>query len=84
MCCIAELRGASQHLKEQLGAAAAALEQRLAHRRQADVGGHLDVVETDHRELLRHANVEDARRLEHAEGLGIRCREDSRRSLREA
>ena len=44
-----------QRLKQQLGPAAAALEQRLANGREPRVGGGLDVVEADDGELVRDA-----------------------------
>ena len=76
-------RRAAEHLQEELGPATPALEQRLAHGRQPDVGCDLDVVEADDRELLRHAHAEDARCLEHAEGLRVGRGEDRRRTLGE-
>ena len=55
---------AGERLEEQFGAPPTAFEELLADRRQPDVRGDLDVVEPDHRELLRHVDPQTARSFE--------------------
>ena len=74
---------AGERLQQQLCAAPSALEERLADGRQPDVARDLDVVEPDHRQLLRYVDPEAARGLEHAERLHVRRREHGRRRLGE-
>ena len=59
----------AQHAEEQLGSAQAALEERLANRREPGVRGDLDVVESDHGEIPGHVHTERVRGFEDAERL---------------
>src|SRR3954467_9200305 len=60
-----------ERLQQQPCAAHAALLERLRDRSEPDVAGHLDVVEADHRQLVRHPHPGGLGGLQDAEGLQI-------------
>ena len=72
---------AGDDLQQPLEAAAAALVERLGDRGEADVRGHLEVVEAHQRQVAGHLEPLGASRFEHSERLRVGRGEDRRRRL---